>query len=127
MQLDDWAANTLANVMADLLAGGRVEVFDGAGVLLAACAFAAPPFSLAKDGAIAAHPFPPAIAENDGAPATFIARDAAGLQVLAGSAGYRDADPPPEMKFKTRLIVKDADVLVESFVFSLALTGEALP
>jgi len=31
------------------------------------------------------------------------------------------------MKFKTRLIVKDADVLVESFVFSLALTGEALP
>jgi len=48
MQLDAWAANTLANVMADLLAGARVEVFDGAGVLLAACAFADPPFAWPK-------------------------------------------------------------------------------
>ena len=119
MQIEGWAANVLANGMADLLAGGSVGVFAADGLLLASCVFADPPFKPAREGAIAAHEFPAAIAKADGTPARFVALDAAGTEVLSGSAGYRDDQPPPEIKFKTRIIVKDADVLVESFVFSV--------
>ncbi|MDQ5880007.1 MAG: hypothetical protein QG638_2744 [Pseudomonadota bacterium] len=78
-----------------------------------------------NSGAIAAHEFPAAIAEADGTPSRFVALDAVGTEVLSGSAGYRDDQPPPEMKFKTRIIVKDADVLVESFVFSVVTASGA--
>ena len=96
--------------------------FDGADhgvVRLASCAFAEPPFSAAAGGAVKANPFPPARAYADGVPASFVAFDSEGLAVLSGSAGYREEDPAPEMKFRTRVIVKDADVLVESFVFAV--------
>ena len=119
MQIEGWAANVLANGMADLLAGGSVGVFAADGLLLASCVFADPPFKPAREGAIAAHEFPAARAEDDGIPARFVALEAAGTEFLAGSAGYKDDKPAPEMKFKTRIIVKDADVLVESFVFSV--------
>ena len=117
MQLEIWAANVLAGAMADLLAGGRADVFDAAGLRLASCQFA--DFAKPRTGTLTAFPFPPAVAEADGTPATFVAFDQDGTAVLYGTAGYKDADPKPEMKFKTRVIVKDADVLVESFVFSL--------
>jgi hypothetical protein len=47
-----------------------------------------------------------------------------GDRVLAGTAGYKEDQPAPEMKFRTRMILEDADVLVESFVFSLLDAGE---
>lgn len=119
MRLEVEAANILAEAMADLLAGGNVDVFDGAGVLLAVCPFAAPPFNSARDGAVAAHPFPPARGLADGAPARFVAYDADGMAVLEGSAGHKDDPLKPEMAFKARVIVEDADVMIESFVFSI--------
>lgn len=119
MQIEAWAANRLAGDMADMLANGYVDVFDHGGMRLARCAFADPAFAAPLAGAVAAHPFKPAVAEADGKPASFAAHDFDGMQVLTGSAGYRDDLPAPEMKFRTRVIVKDADVLVESFVFSL--------
>lgn len=124
MEIEAWAANRLAGDMADILAGGYVDVFDPAGVRLARCHFADPAFAAPLEGAVAAHPFKPAVAETDGTPASFTAVDFDGTPVLKGSAGYRDALPAPEMKFRTRTVVKDADVLVESFVFSLAPGAE---
>lgn len=117
MQLEIWAANVLAGAMADLLTGGRADVFDSAGVRLAACPFAG--FAKPRNGALSAFPFPPAVAEADGTPTTFVAFDQDGTAVLYGTAGYKDNEPKPEMKFKTRVVVKDADVLIEDFVFSL--------
>ena len=119
MQIEEWAANVLANAAADLLAGGHVEVYDQEGERLARCPFAALPFADPEDGAIAAHPFPSAIAERDGVPFRFEAIDAIGALALSGTAGYRDDLPAPEMKFKTRRIVEGADVQIESFVFSV--------
>lgn len=123
MKIETWAANNLADVSADLMSGGHVDVLDEDGVRLASCAFAEPPFSAASGGAVKANPFPPARADADGVPASFVAYDSEGLAVLSGSAGYRDEDPAPEMKFRTRVIVKDADVLVESFVFAVIQEG----
>ncbi len=125
MQIDEWAANVLANATADLLAGGSVSVFTADGALLASCAFADPPFKAARKGAVTAHEFPAAIAEDDGVPARFVALDAGGTEVLSGSAGHKDDQPAPEMKFRARIIVKDADVLVESFVFSVVTASGA--
>ena len=119
MQLEVAAANILATAMADLLAGGRVRVRAADGTSLADCDFASPPFAAPQDGAIAAHPFPPARGLADGRPAGFTAYDASGKAVLSGTAGHKDDDPPPEMQFRTRMIVEDADVLVESFVFAV--------
>ena len=119
MQIEVAAANILATAMADLLAGGRVRVIAADGTPLADCDFASPPFAAPQDGAIAAHPFKPARGLADGRPAGFTAYDAAGKAVFSGTAGHKDDDPPPEMKFKTRMIVEDADVLVESFIFSV--------
>lgn len=124
MRIETWAANNLADVAADLMSGGRVDVLDEDGVRLASCAFAEPPFSAAAGGAVRANPFPPARADADGRPAGFTAYDADGMAVLSGTAGHKDDDPPPEMKFKTRMIVEDADVLVESFVFSVIRTNQ---
>lgn len=119
MQIEAWAANRLAGDMADILANGYVDVFDMGGIRLARCHFADPAFAAPFEGAVAAHPFKAAVAEADGVPASFVAHDFEDTRVLAGSAGYRDDMPPPEMKFRTRQVVKDADVLVESFVFSV--------
>lgn len=127
MRLEVEAANILAEAMADIMAGGRVDVFDSAGNLLAECPLAVPPFAGSANGAIAAHPFPAARGLADGAPASFKAFDSDGMAVLEGSAGYKDASPQPEMKFKTRVIVEDADVLVESFVFSLVMDAPNEP
>ena len=124
MQIEVAAANILASAMADLLAGGRVRVIAADGTPLADCDFAAPPFAAPQDGAIAAHPFPTARGLADGRPAGFTAYDADGMAVLSGTAGHKDDDPPPEMQFKTRMIVEDADVLVESFVFSVIRTPQ---
>ena len=106
-------------------AGGSIDIFDAAGTLLAAAEFAAPPFATPQAGAIAAHPFPPARGLADGPPARFVAYDADGMAVLEGSAGHRDDPLKPEMKFRTRVIVEDADVFVESFVFSVITTSVA--
>jgi hypothetical protein len=123
MQIEVWAADAMAQTMATLLDGGRVDVFDAAGTKLAACLFAVPAFMAPAAGAVVAHPFPAARGLADGRPARFEAFAQSGDRVLVGSAGYRDDAPAPEMKFRTRLIVEDADVLVESFVFSLLDTA----
>lgn len=119
MQLDATLANDMAQRAAVRLTGGHVDVYDQAGERLARCPFAANPFFEPEDGAIAAHPFPSAIAERDGVPFRFEAIDAIGALALSGSAGYREDLPAPEMKFKTRRIVEGADVQIESFVFSV--------
>lgn len=120
MQLEIDTANELAQWVADKLTGGRVDVYDAAETLLASCPFAAAAFAPPEDGAIHARPLPPAIALADGKPVCFAAFDAAGNLRLQGSAGYKTAEPTPEMIFKTRQIIEGADVLVESFVFSVA-------
>lgn len=122
MQLEAWAANRMVNEMAAMLAGGYVVVHDAAGKRLARCDFADDAFAEPLEGAIAANPFKPGQAEADGVPARFEAFDFDDTRVLAGTAGYREDLPAPEMKFRTRLLVKDADVLIDSFVFSLAMT-----
>ncbi len=119
MLLDTSLANDMAQRAAVRLTGGYVEVYDQEGERLARCPFAALPFADPEDGAIAAHPFPSAIAERDGVPFRFEAIDAIGALALSGTAGYRDDLPAPEMKFKTRRIVEGADVQIESFVFSV--------
>ena len=124
MRIDVWAANHLAQSMALLLDGGRVDVFDAYGNRLAECPLAWPAFNPPADGAVAAHPFPAARGLADGRPVRFEAFAASGDRVLVGRAGYKDDQPPPEMAFKTRMILEDADVLVESFVFSLLDVGE---
>lgn len=124
MQIEVWAANLLADHMALALGGGRVDVFDAYDNKLAACQFAEPAFKKADGGAVQANPFPAARGLADGRPARFEAFAASGGRVLTGSAGYRDDIPPPEMKFRTRQIVEDADVIVESFVFSLLDVGD---
>lgn len=127
MDIEAWAANRLAGEMADILAGGYVDVFDAADVRLARCHFADAAFESPLEGAIKANPFKPAVAENDGVPARFAAFDFDGTRVLGGSAGYRDDEPAPQLKFRTRMIVKDADVLVDSFVFSVVAAEAASP
>ncbi len=119
MQLDETLANDMAQRAAVRLTGGHVDVYDQGGERLARCPFAALPFADPAEGAIVANPFPAAIAERDGVPSRFEARDAIGALALSGSAGYRDDLPAPEMKFKTRRIVEGADVQIESFVFSV--------
>lgn len=119
MQLEAWFANGLAQYAADQLEGGHIDVYDKGAKHLAHCPFAAGAFLLPQDGAITASPFPPAIALRDGVPARFEAIDASGSKVLSGSAGFKSDDPPPEMKFKTRRIVAGADVMIDSFVFSV--------
>lgn len=121
MELEAWAANRLASDMAAMLAKGYVVVLDGDGNRLARCEFADDAFGEPLEGAIAAHPFKPGQAEADGIPARFEAFDFEDTRVLAGTAGYRDDLPAPEMKFRTRMLVKDADVLIDSFIFSLAM------
>lgn len=51
--------------------------------------------------------------------ARFEARDFDDTLVLTGSAGHKDDRPAPQMKFRTRMIVQDADVMIDSFVFSV--------
>jgi hypothetical protein len=119
MEIEAWAANRLADSMADMLTGGYVEVFDLAGQRLAVCPFSGDGFGSSENGSVSANPFPPAVAESDGIQARFEAFAPDGRRVLAGTAGYRDDEPEPEMKFKTRMIVKDADVMIESFVVSI--------
>lgn len=123
MELEAWAANRLAGEMASVLAGGYVIVFDAENVRLARCDFADDAFAAPLEGAIAANPFKPGQAKADGVPARFEAFDFDDTRVLAGTAGYRDDQPAPEMKFRTRLLVKDADVMIDSFVFSLAMNA----
>lgn len=119
MQLDASLANDMAQRVAVRLTGGHVDVYDREGARLARCPFAANPFADPEDGAIAAYPFPSAIAERDGVPFRFEARDAIGELALTGTAGYREDIPKREMQFKTRRIVEGADVQIESFVFSV--------
>lgn len=125
MQLEVWAANELAGTMAARLAGGHVAVLDAGKAVLARCHFAEPAFDAPEDGAIAAFPFPPAIGLRDGVPDSFDAIAADGRRAFSGSAGYRDDFPRPEMVFRTRQILEGADVLVESFVFSMVLDDGA--
>lgn len=120
MELDVMAANAAAAAVTQFLIDGYVDVLDVAGNCLARCRFADPAFAEPKDGACAASPFLPAIAEADGKPARFEAYDVIGHRVMAGTAGYKDDQPVPEMAFKTRQIIEGADVLVESFIFSVA-------
>lgn len=124
MRIEIWAADAMAQTTALMLDGGRVDVFDAYGTRLAECPFAAPAFMAPADGAVAVNPFPAARGLADGRPVRFEAFAASGDRVLVGSAGYRDDQPAPEMKFKTRMILEDADVLVESFIFSLLDAGE---
>ena len=119
MQLEIDTANEFAQWVADKLTGGRVDVYDAAETLLASCPFAAAAFAPPEEGAIHARPFPPAIALADGKPSRFSAFDKAGTLRLQGSAGFKTDEPTPEMAFKTRQIIEGADVLVESFVFSV--------
>lgn len=119
MQLEVETANELAQYMADKLTGGRVDVFDAADTMLARCPFATAAFAPPEEGAIHARPFPPAIALADGKPSRFSAFDNFGTLRLQGSAGYKTDEPTPEMAFKTRQIIEGADVLIESFVFSV--------
>lgn len=121
MELEAWAANRLSSDMAAMLAKGYVVVLDGAGNRLARCDFADDAFGEPLEGAISANPFKPGQAEADGIPARFEAFDFEDTRVLAGTAGYREDLPAPEMKFRTRMLVKDADVLIDSFIFSLAM------
>lgn len=127
MDIEAWAANRLAGEMADILAGGYVDVFDVADLRLARCHFADEAFAAPLEGAIKANQFKPAVAENDGVPARYAAFDFDGTRVLGGSAGYRDDEPAPQLKFRTRMIVKDADVLVDSFIFSVVAAEAASP
>lgn len=120
MEIEAWAANRLATEMAFILSNGHVDVFDQNGDRLVRLEFANPAFAAPLNGAVAAYPFKPAIAERDGRPVRFEARDFDDVLVLQGTAGYRNDDPPPEMKFRARTIVQDADVMIDSFVFSLA-------
>lgn len=119
MQLEAWFANGLAQYAADQLEGGHLDVYDKGTKHLARCPFADGAFLLPQDGAITARPFPPAIALRDGVPERFEAIDASGSKVLSGSAGFMGDDPPPEMKFRTRCIVAGADVMIDSFIFSV--------
>ena len=125
MELDVALANDMAQRAAVRLTGGHVDVYDQAGARLARCLFSANPFADPKGGAIAAHPFLPAIADRDGVPFRFEARDAIGELALSGTAGYREDMPAPEMQFKTRRVVEGADVLIESFVFSVGASVSA--
>lgn len=119
MEIETWAANRLAEETGAMLAGGYVDVLDAGGILLARCRFADPPFQSPEDGSVAAYPFPFSVADSDGRPARFEAFAFDGRLVIAGTAGYRDDLPEPEMKFKTRQIVQDADVGIESFVVAV--------
>lgn len=119
MEIETWAANRLAEETGVMLSGGYVDVLDADNVLLARCQFADPPFRDPEEGAVAAYPFPFSIAEADGKPSRFEAFATDGRRVIAGTAGYRDDIPEPEMKFKTRQIVQDADVGIESFVVAV--------
>lgn len=126
MQLDADTANDMLEVIAARLTGGYVDVFESE-TRLVRCHFAADPFQPPEEGRLTANPFPPGQAEVDGTPQSFVACRADGTPVLAGSAGYKDDEPKPEMTFKTRRIVQGADVPIEEFVFSLALrTGQAI-
>lgn len=119
MEIETWAANRLAEETGVMLAGGYVDVLDADGTRLARCQFATPPFQSPEEGEVAAYPFPFSVAEADGRAARFEAFAIDGRLVLAGTAGYRDDLPEPEMKFKTRQIVQDADVGIESFVVAV--------
>lgn len=119
MEIETWAANRLAEETGLMLMGGHVDVLDGDGNRLARCHFADPPFRSPEDGEISAYPFPFSVADADGKPTRFEAFAVDGRRVIAGTAGYRDDVPAPEMKFKTRHIVQDADVGIESFVISV--------
>lgn len=131
MMLAEDVANAQIGDIAARLSGGRSIVFDDAGNELVSCAFAEVAFQPAKDGKASANPMKTGIATADGAPSSFEAYDRNDQIVLAGSAGHRDADPKPEMRFKVRQIVQDADVDIESFeisiqnIINVALLGES--
>lgn len=127
MRIEVWAADNMAQAMALMLGGGRVDVYDEFDTKLASCPFAKPAFNGPAAGAIAANPFHAARGLADGRPVRFEAFAESGDRVLVGSAGYKDDQPEPEMKFRTRMIVEDADVLVESFIFSLLDVGKEGP
>jgi len=118
MQLEPYAANRLADEMAAMLDGGMVEIFDKNGKRLASAKFKG--FQSVQDGVLTGYPFEPAIAENDGVPFRFEAYGQNLRRVLTGTAGHRSDKPKPDMAFKTKQLVKDGDVMIETFIFSVA-------
>ena len=118
MQLEPYAANRLADEMAAMLGNGTVEIYDAAGLRLATAKFKG--FKAPQDGILTGYPFEPSIAENDGVPFRFEAYGQNLRRVLTGTAGHRSDKPKPDMAFKTKQLVKDGDVMIETFIFSVA-------
>lgn len=127
MILAEIVANDQAAHLGRRLDGGTATIIDAAGVALAVCRFSSPAFADPAQGKALARPIVPGIGLADGAPVRFEAFDAAGAFVLSGTAGHKDAAPAPEMKFKVRTIVRDADVPIESFELSVFGAPEDIP
>lgn len=119
MMLAEQVANDQVALMASRLDSGRAVVLNAAGIELVSVDFAAPAFPAPTNGRALANPLRVGIASADGIPKSFEAYDASGRIVLAGTAGHRDDDPEPEMRFKVRQIIRDADVIVEFFELSI--------
>lgn len=119
MMLAEHIANDQLSSLAARLDGGIARIFDRAGTELAACAFATPAFMAPAKGRAQANPLQVGLGLADGAPDSFEAYDADGGIVLAGSAGHHLDEPAPEMKFRVRQIVQDADVVIENFEISI--------
>lgn len=119
MNLAEDVANDALDGVTRRLNSGSAIIFDAAGNELASCSFAALAFAESKQGIAKAFPLTVGGALADGVPTSFEAFDPNGQIVLAGTAGYKDNIPKPEMRFKVRQIVQDADVSVDAFEISI--------
>lgn len=113
--------------LAARLDGGSTTVFDATGRALATCRFADIAFPAPARGRALAYPLHAGIAIADGVPDHYQAYAADGGLVGEGPAGHVADEPPPEMQFKVRQIIKGADVIIETFEIHLPNLIEETP
>jgi len=119
VNLAEDVANDALDGVTKRLNGGSAIIFDASGNELASCSFSAKAFTEAKQAIAKAFPLTVGVAIADGVPTSFEAFDPNGQIILAGTAGYKDNIPKPEMRFKVRRIVQDADVSIDAFEISI--------
>jgi hypothetical protein len=117
MTLSDFGAAVALDALASVLDGGRIELLDADGAVLAAVTLAVPAFRPAEHGEAEAHPMTPdRDARALGEPVAYRTVTLDGKEITAGPVAHQ---APGELVFPPELVVPHAEVTIDRFLLRL--------
>ncbi len=117
MTLSDFGAAVALDALASVLDGGRIELLDVDGAVLAAVTLAVPAFRPAAGSEAEAYPITPdRDARALGEPVAYRTVTVDGKEITAGPVVHQ---APGELVFPPELIVPRAEVAIDRFVLRL--------